>query len=74
LFYIGRRLSLLTLRKQNNMRMFENRVLRRIFGPKREEVARDWRKLHNEKFHSLYSNQEGSLWHLWEGCEMYTKF
>jgi hypothetical protein len=36
--------------------MFENRVLRRIFGPKRDEVTGDWRKLHNEEFHNLYSS------------------
>jgi hypothetical protein len=35
--------------------VFENRVLRRIFGPKRDEVTGDWRKLHNEEFHNLYS-------------------
>jgi hypothetical protein len=34
--------------------MFENRVLRRIFGPKRDEVTGDWRKLHNEELHNLY--------------------
>jgi hypothetical protein len=34
----------------------ENRVLRRIFGPKRDEVTGDWRKLHNEELHSLYSS------------------
>jgi hypothetical protein len=34
--------------------VFENRVLRRIFGPKRDEVTGDWRKLHNEEFHALY--------------------
>jgi hypothetical protein len=34
---------------------FENRVLRRIFGPKREEVARDCRRLHNEELHTLYA-------------------
>jgi hypothetical protein len=34
----------------------ENRVLRRIFGPKRDEVTGDWRKLHNEEFHNLYSS------------------
>jgi hypothetical protein len=34
--------------------VFENRVLRRIFGPKRDEVAGDWRKLHNEELHNLY--------------------
>jgi hypothetical protein len=36
------------------MRVFENRVLRRIFGPKREEVTGDWRKLHNEELSDLY--------------------
>jgi hypothetical protein len=36
--------------------VFKNRVLRRIFGPKRDEVAGDWRKLHNEEFHNLYSS------------------
>ena len=35
--------------------MFENRVLRRIFGPKRDEVTREWRKLHNEELNDLYS-------------------
>jgi hypothetical protein len=35
--------------------VFENRVLRRIFGPKRDEVTGEWRKLHNEKLHNLYS-------------------
>jgi len=36
--------------------VFENRVLRRIFGPKRDEVTRDWRKLHNEELNDLYSS------------------
>ena len=36
--------------------MFENRVLRRIFGPKRDEVTGEWRKLHNEEFNDLYSS------------------
>jgi hypothetical protein len=36
--------------------MFENRVLRRIFGPKRDEVTGDWRKLHNEELHRLHSS------------------
>jgi hypothetical protein len=35
--------------------VFENRVLRKIFGPKRDEVTREWRKLHNEELHDLYS-------------------
>jgi hypothetical protein len=36
------------------VRVFENRVLRRIFGPKRDEVIRGWRKLHNVELHNLY--------------------
>jgi hypothetical protein len=36
------------------LRVFENRVLRRIFGPKREEVAGDWRKLRDEELHNLH--------------------
>jgi hypothetical protein len=44
----------ITLREEHNrMRVFENRVLKRIFGPKRDEVARGWRKLHNEELHNL---------------------
>ena len=37
------------------MRVFENRVLRRLFGPKRDEVTWEWRKLHNEELSDLYS-------------------
>jgi hypothetical protein len=44
-----------TLREGHRLRMFENRVLRRIFGPKRDEVMGDWRKLHKE-LHNLYSS------------------
>ena len=40
----------LTLREERRLRVFENRVLRRIFGPKRDEVTGEWRKLHNEEF------------------------
>ena len=36
------------------LRVFENRVLRRIFGPKRDEVKEEWRKLHNEELNDLY--------------------
>jgi hypothetical protein len=36
--------------------LFENRVLRRIFGPKRDEVTGEWRKLHNEELHNVYSS------------------
>jgi len=46
---------LLTLREECRVRVFENRVLRRIFGPKRDEVTREWRKLHNEELNDLYS-------------------
>jgi hypothetical protein len=38
------------------LRVFENRVLRRIFGPKRDEVTGGWKKLHNEELHGLYSS------------------
>ena len=37
------------------MRVFENRVFRRVFGPKRDEVTGEWRKLHNEELSDLYS-------------------
>ena len=37
------------------MRLFENRVLRRVFGPKRDDVTGEWRKLHNEELNDLYS-------------------
>jgi hypothetical protein len=46
----------LTLREEPRLRVFENRVLRGIFGPKRDEVTGDWRKLHNEEFHNFYSS------------------
>jgi hypothetical protein len=53
--------------------VFENRVLRRIFGPKRDEVTGDWRKLHNEELHNLYSSPnitrmiKSSRWMRWAG-------
>jgi hypothetical protein len=46
----------LTLREEHRLRGFENRVLRRIFGPKRDEVTGGWRKLHNKELHNLYSS------------------
>jgi hypothetical protein len=46
----------LTLREEHTLRVFENRVLRRIFGPKRDEVTGEWRKLHNAELHDLYSS------------------
>jgi hypothetical protein len=45
----------LTLREEQRQRVFENKVPRRIFGTKRDEVTGDWRKLHNEELHNLYS-------------------
>jgi hypothetical protein len=45
----------LTLKEERRLRVFENRVLRRIFGPKRDEVTGEWRKLHNEELNRLYS-------------------
>jgi hypothetical protein len=47
----------LTLREGRRPRMFENMVLRRIFGPKRDEVTGEWRKLHNGEVHNLYSTR-----------------
>jgi len=44
----------LKLREERRLRVFEKRVLRRIFGPKRDEVTGEWRKLHNEKLNDLY--------------------
>jgi hypothetical protein len=45
-----------TLREEHTLRMFENRVMRRIFGPKRDEVTGEWRRLHNEELNDLYSS------------------
>ena len=45
----------LKLREERRLRVFENGVLRRIFGPKRDEVIGEWRKLHNEELNDLYS-------------------
>ena len=45
---------LLTLREKRRLRVFENRVLRRVFGPKWDEVTGEWRKLHTEELNDLY--------------------
>jgi hypothetical protein len=47
----------LILREEHRLKVFENRELRRISGPKREEITGCWRKLHNEELHNLYSSQ-----------------
>jgi hypothetical protein len=46
----------LTFREECRLRVFENRVLRRIFGPKRDEVTGEWRRLHNKELYALYSS------------------
>ena len=60
----------LTLREERRLRVFENMVLRRVFGPKKDEVKGEWRKLHNEELRDLYSlpnivrvvNSRGMRW------------
>jgi hypothetical protein len=48
----------LTLREEHRLRVFENRVLRIIFGPKGDDVMGEWRKLHSEELHNLYSSAD----------------
>jgi hypothetical protein len=62
----------LTLREEHRLCVFENRVLRKIFGPKRDEVTGDWRKLHNKELHDLESSPSiiriiKSRWMRWAG-------
>jgi hypothetical protein len=70
-----------TIRNEHRLRVFEKRVLRRIFGPKRDEVAGEWRKLHSVELHNLYSSPDiirqiksrrmgwADMWHAWERRE-----
>jgi hypothetical protein len=46
------------LREECRLRVFENRVLRRIFGPKRDEVTGEWSRLHNKELYALYSSSD----------------
>ena len=46
----------MTLREERKLRVFENRVLRKIFGPRRDEVRGEWRRLNNEELNNLYSS------------------
>ena len=46
----------LTLKEEHRLRVFENKILRKIFGGKRNEITGEWRKLHNAKLHALYSS------------------
>jgi hypothetical protein len=48
----------LTLREEHRLTLFENRVLRGIFGPKRDEVTGEWRKLHSGELHNFYSSPD----------------
>jgi hypothetical protein len=73
-----------TLREEHRLRVFENRVLRRIFGPKKDEVTGGWGKLHNEELYDLYSSLNiiriiksrrmrwaGHIVRMWEKKNMY---
>jgi hypothetical protein len=53
--FYGCKTCSLTLREEHRLRAFENRVLKGIFGPKRDDIT-EWRKLHNEELHNLYSS------------------
>jgi hypothetical protein len=53
---LGRKTWTITLREKRRLRVFENRTMRNIFGPKRDEVTRKWRKLDNEELNVLYSS------------------
>jgi hypothetical protein len=44
-------------REEPRLRVFQNRVLRKVFGPKRDDVTGEWRKLHSEELHNLYYNK-----------------
>ena len=46
----------ITLREEHRLRLFENKVLRKIFGAKKDEISDEWRKLHNAELHALYSS------------------
>lgn len=48
----------LTVREEHRLRVFKNRAVRKIFGPVREDVTRDWRKLHREELHDLYCSPD----------------
>jgi hypothetical protein len=52
----GRETLSLKLREEHRLRVFGNRVLRRILGPKKDEVTGEWRKLHSEEVHNIFSS------------------
>jgi hypothetical protein len=59
----------LTLREERRLRVFENRVLRRIFGPKRHEIMSQSRKLHNEELHTVSNQGECCEHGMWYACK-----
>jgi hypothetical protein len=54
---MGLELGLVTLSEEHRLRVFDNRALRKIFGPKRDDVTGGWRKMHNKELHDLYSSR-----------------
>jgi hypothetical protein len=72
------------LREERRLKVFENRVLRKVFGPKRDEVTGEWRKLHNEELNDFYSLPNivrvvkskimrwAGMWRVWERRVVYT--
>ena len=70
------------MREEHKLRVYKNRVLRRIFGPKRDGVTGGWRKLHNEELKDLYSSPNivrviksrrmrwAGMWHVWRKGEV----
>jgi hypothetical protein len=74
------------LREEHRLKVFENRVLRRIFGSKMNEVMGEWRKLHNGRLYNLYSSPDiirqmksrrmrwVGMWYAWERREKCSRF
>ena len=54
--FYGYETGFVTMQEERRLRMFDNRVLRRIFGPRRDEVTQKWRRLHNEELYNLQSS------------------